>query len=60
MVDSKLKASRFFRDRFAKVLGKPERGNWKEIRKNEQMTAESGKINKETQKKWAKSRIKKF
>ena len=34
IVDSKLGGPRFFRDRFAKALGVPERGNWKEMHQN--------------------------
>lgn len=34
VVDSSLGVPRFFRDRFARVLNKLERGNWKELRKN--------------------------
>lgn len=37
IVDAKLVAPRFFRDRFASALGKPERGNWKEMHGNESL-----------------------
>lgn len=54
VVDPKLKASRFFRDRFAKALGKPDRGNWKEIRQNQKAMNESRIMNKATQRRWKK------
>lgn len=34
LVDTTLGAPRFFRDRFAKALGHPERGNWKQMHDN--------------------------
>jgi len=34
IVDTKLGAPRFFRDRISAALGKPERGNWKAMRSN--------------------------
>lgn len=33
LVDSQLGLPRFFRERFAAVLGNPERGNWRQMRK---------------------------
>jgi len=37
LVDKNLAQTRFFRDRFAKVLGHPERGDWKKARNNEKL-----------------------
>lgn len=34
VVDTSLGTPRFFRDRFARALGQPERGNWKEMHTN--------------------------
>lgn len=46
LVDIKLGKSRFFRDRFALALGRPERGNWKEMSRNtEVMLTVSEEIN---------------
>lgn len=39
VVDTGLGAPRFFRDRFAAALGKPERGNWKNIHTDEKIMA---------------------
>lgn len=36
-VDTRLAAPRFFRDRFAEALGRSERGNWKEMRANQEL-----------------------
>lgn len=54
VVDTSLSAPRFFRDRFAKALGCPERGNWKIMHKNKTLMQQAtGEINK-LQKKWKK------
>ncbi len=53
-VDVSLAAPRFFRDRFAKALGRPERGNWKEMRTNRNIMIQAAKDNINTQKKWKK------
>ena len=37
IVDNRLTTPRFFRDRFAKALGYPERGNWKAMATNHDM-----------------------
>ncbi len=37
LVDTTLGAPRFFRDRFAQVLGVPNRGNWKEMDKDKSL-----------------------
>lgn len=52
IVNKALAIPRFFRDRFAKVLGRFDRGNWKEIRGNKKLMEESKIMNEETQKKW--------
>jgi diadenosine tetraphosphate (Ap4A) HIT family hydrolase len=52
VVDKSLAVPRFFRDRFAKALGKPERGNWKEMRKNPRILEISQKDDIATQEKW--------
>ena len=38
-VDTALAAPRFFRDRFAAALGRPERGDWKEMHVNTELMA---------------------
>lgn len=43
VVDAGLAAPRFFRDRFAKAIGKPERGNWKEMHANEELMKKAEK-----------------
>ena len=40
VVNTTLAAPRFFRDRFAKALGKPELGNWKEMHQNKELMQE--------------------
>jgi len=52
VVDPQIAAPRFFRDRFAKALGRPERGNWKAMRANEELMKESQKDGLNTQTKW--------
>lgn len=37
VVNTKLGAPRFFRDRFAKALGNPKRGNWKQMQSDKQL-----------------------
>jgi diadenosine tetraphosphate (Ap4A) HIT family hydrolase len=51
-VDVKLAKPRFFRDRFALAVGKPEKSNWKEFHANESLMKEGAKDNMETQRKW--------
>jgi diadenosine tetraphosphate (Ap4A) HIT family hydrolase len=51
-VDISIATSRFFRDRFATALGKPERGNWKMMHTNQELMKETGKDNNNTQAKW--------
>lgn len=41
IVRTELGAPRFFRDRFAKALGHPERGNWKEMHANQELMQEA-------------------
>lgn len=53
VVDSSIAAPRFFRDRFAKALNRPERGNWKEMRANKQLLEKSGIDGRNTQLKWS-------
>lgn len=43
VVDTSLAAPRFFRDRFAKAFGHEEKGNWKQMRANEQLMHEANK-----------------
>lgn len=52
IVDPSISTPRFFRDRFAKVLGRQERGNWKEMRFNEKIMGEAKKEIVETKKRW--------
>ena len=51
-VDPKLTTPRFFRDRYAKALGRPERGNWKEAHDNEQLMQAFDQECKALQLKW--------
>jgi diadenosine tetraphosphate (Ap4A) HIT family hydrolase len=51
-VDVSLAASRFFRDRFAAALGKPERGNWKNMHASKKLMEKGEEENIETQRKW--------
>lgn len=51
-VDTSLAASRFFRDRFAKALGVPERGNWKAMREDPAIMKTVEEFNHATQEKW--------
>lgn len=43
---------RFFRDRFAKALGVPERGNWKAMRDSKEMMQTVTDMCGATQQKW--------
>lgn len=52
-VDVSLATPRFFRDRFAKALNHPERGNWKEVHVNPDRMADAKSENEATQQKWA-------
>jgi diadenosine tetraphosphate (Ap4A) HIT family hydrolase len=54
VVDPSLTVPRFFRDRFAEVLGRPERGNWKLIVENAQARERVEIEAAETQRKWKK------
>lgn len=54
IVDKTLTAPRFFRDRFANALGRPERGNWKKMSKNKDLLKIADKENKNTKKRWIK------
>lgn len=54
-VDVSLAVPRFFRDRFAIALGRPERGNWKEMRLNKNIMIEATKDNENIQNKWKSS-----
>lgn len=51
-VDVNIAAPRFFRDRFARALGKPERGNWKEMHVSAEFMKEIEKDNVNTQANW--------
>lgn len=53
-VDLSLTAPRFFRDRFAKALGRPERGNWKEMRVSETIRKITAQEAIDGQSKWRK------
>lgn len=52
IVDLSLAVPRFFRDRFALALHKPERGNWKTMRANEKLMEQGQKDDLATQAKW--------
>ncbi len=52
LVNTKLGAPRFFRDRFATALGNSERGNWKEMHQNETLMIISGKENARCKERW--------
>lgn len=51
-VDPALAKPRFFRDRFAQALGRPERANWKEVHVNSKLMAGIDKENTLIQKEW--------
>jgi len=52
VVNTTLSTPRFFRDRFARGLGRPERGNWKEMAIDEEVTAAANLENQACKKKW--------
>jgi diadenosine tetraphosphate (Ap4A) HIT family hydrolase len=52
VVDKDISAPRFFRDRFAIALNRPERGNWKKMHANLDLMKKVKKENKNTQEKW--------
>lgn len=54
VVDPSLSAPRFFRDRFATAVGRPERGNWKEMHRNAQLMDNARKDNAKVQALWAR------
>lgn len=51
-VNPNLQAPRFFRDRFAKALGRPDLGNWKAMRENEDLLKQAKATCLATQQKW--------
>lgn len=53
-VDTSIAAPRFFRDRYAEAFGRPERGDWKQMRMNEKLLKKAEKDNIRTQEKWKK------
>lgn len=53
-VDLNIAAPRFFRDRFATALGRPERGNWKEMRQNKDVMEMAVKDDLNTKLRWNK------
>lgn len=52
VVDTSLGMPRFFRDRFAKVLGAPERGNWKSMHVDARLMEIAGREIEHVQTKW--------
>ena len=54
-VDTRLGVPRFFRDRFSSALGKPERGNWKEMRANSDLMKTAAQENSRCMTNWAVS-----
>lgn len=54
LVDDKLTQPRFFRDRFANVLGRPERGNWKNMREDTILMRKAGSEIEALKSKWKK------
>ena len=51
-VDPSLAAPRFFRDRFAQAVGRPERGNWKEMRADPNLMSTVPQYNLVAQSRW--------
>lgn len=51
-VDSGLASPRFFRDRFATALGRPERSNWKATHDDERMMHVAREENRRVQERW--------
>lgn len=52
VVDLNLGVPRFFRDRFARALGKPEIGNWKSMHENKELMEEARKDIEDTEMRW--------
>lgn len=52
VVDTELGFPRFFRDRFAEALGRPERANWKEMHTNKDLMVAANKENGRVQELW--------
>lgn len=52
LVDIKLGAPRFFRDRFAHAVGRPERGNWKSMAQDAELLVCVHEEHKQVKKKW--------
>lgn len=52
IVDPSLVAPRFFRDRFARALGRSERGNWKQMHNDDKLMEEAEIDSKNTIKNW--------
>jgi len=57
VVDPLLAAPRFFRDRFASALGRPERGNWKEMHMDAQLMAAARKDNAKVKALWEQEKM---
>lgn len=55
VVDLSLGSPRFFRDRFAKALGRPERGDWKKMHQNKKIMAEVNQEIENLKQRWQKS-----
>jgi diadenosine tetraphosphate (Ap4A) HIT family hydrolase len=53
-VDTGIGTPRFFRDRFAKALGRPERGNWKEMYENKELMKKAAQEIMNVKMKWRK------
>lgn len=53
--DPGVSAPRFFRDRFAAALGRPERGNWKVMHEDESVMREAASELRNTQEKWQRT-----
>lgn len=56
-VDPKIVTPRFFRDRFALALNRPERGNWKVMRENSKLMEQALKDINGSQEKWKENSI---
>jgi len=57
IVDVKIGKPRFFRDRFAKALHNPDRGNWKEMRNNPVIMEQANKEIHDLMANWKKHQI---
>lgn len=55
IVDPALAVPRFFRDRFAVALGRPERGNWKTMHVDRELMEIAGRDNVEVMEQWKTS-----